>query len=60
MFRDPKSPQLRAFLIWAVAYSVLTARRLDWIMVIAGPLAITAALFTVSALQTGRAAARRV
>ena len=47
------------FATLAIGYSALTARRLDWILVIAGPLAITAALFMLSALNAGRAAAPR-
>jgi hypothetical protein len=42
------------FILLALAYAAWVPHRLDWILVISGPLAVTAALFAVSALQTRR------
>ena len=47
-----------AFAALAVGYALMAAEHLDWVAVISGPLALTAALFAVSAAR--RAALRPV
>ena len=45
-----------AFAALAIGYAIIAANHLDWIAVIAGPLALTSVLFAVSA-YLGRSAA---
>jgi hypothetical protein len=47
------------FATLAIAYAAWAASRLDWILVISGPLALVAVLFALSALTTGRVSRSR-
>ena len=43
-----------AFAALAVGYAAMVPHRLDWILIISGPLAMTAALFAMSGRAMGR------